>query len=220
MRARVQAEEAHARENDNDADTYRLEYMNKVAAAVKAFRIEALAGLSVPTSFGYRSNGHDTYTDFLRKVDYVTLQIRILSVQSNREGSVGLDDTAKAKIHFFIKGIRDAIGQAETPDDKRDALYSKLNKFAAEVDRARTSLQAVAAVYIAVCDAIGQGFDKLEPARKFIDSIAGLMGGFKASEDRADNRLPAPQERKRLEPPPERLPSPPSAGPIDDDIPF
>src|SRR5262249_13562753 len=98
--------------------------------------------------------------------------------------------------HDFIKQMREAIERSDLPEDKRDALYNMLNKFAAEVDRVRTSLQAGMSVYIAICDSIDQGFKKLEPARKWIDSIGALMGREKESEDRA--------ERKRLEPPPPR----------------
>lgn len=76
------------------------------------------------------------------------------------------------------------------------------------------------AVDIAVCNAIGQGFQKLEAARKWVDSIGALLGRAKEGEDRADHRLPSPPERKRLEPPPEKLvpKSPPEI--VDDDIPF
>jgi hypothetical protein len=221
LRERVQ--EMETREADSqgafDADSYRLEYMNKVHAAAAAFSIEVLATLEVPKSD--QNSIAREYRQFVRDVDHVTIQIRIHSARSNRQGSVGLDDTTRAKIHHFIKQIREAIGQSELPDDKRDALYDKLNKFAAEVDKARTALQAGMAVYIAVCDAIGQGFQKLEPARKWIDSIGALLGQAKEGEDRADHRLPPPPERKRLEPPPTKQVSTSSRPrPVDDDIPF
>jgi hypothetical protein len=221
LRERVQEMETQEADSRGfDADSYRLEYMNKVHAAAKVFGIEALANLAVPKA-DRNSSIAEQYRQFVTGVDYVTIQIRLHSARSNRQGSVGLDDTTRAKIHHFIKQIREAIGQSELPDDKRDALYDKLNKFAAEVDKARTALQAGMAVYIAVCDAIGQGFQKLEPARKWIDSIGALLGRAKEGEDRADHRLPSPPERKRLEPPPEKqLPKPPPPEIVDDDIPF
>jgi hypothetical protein len=218
MRGRVQAEEEHAHEHESDPDTYRLEYMNKVAAAAQAFRIEALSNLSVPRSstIGYGANVHEHYRDFTRKVDFVTIQIRIRSAQSNREGSVGLDSTSKARIHHFIQQIREIIQGADLPEDKRDALFGKLNAFAAEIDRSRTRLQAAAAVFIAVCHTIGEGFEKLEPARKWLDSIGRVLGQAKEGEDRADNMLSPPSERKRLVPPPDI----PLIAPPDDDIRF
>jgi hypothetical protein len=77
------------------------------------------------------------------------------------------------------------------------------------------------AIYIAVCDGIGQGFKKLEPARKWIDSIAALLGRAKEVEDSLRPTLPRPQERKELEPPRAQL-APPERkrNDLDDDIPF
>jgi hypothetical protein len=44
------------------------------------------------------------------------------------------------------------------------------------------------AVYIEVCDGIGQGFKKLEPVRKWIDSIAALL-----RQSEGSGRQPAPR---------------------------
>lgn len=208
---------------DLDADTYRLEYMNKVAAAAKAYRIEALSGLEIPKLGGNQINFIDAYRQFLADVDNVTIQIRIHAARADHEGTVGLEDIERSKIHHFIQQIRTVIEGADLPDDKRDALLEKLNKFAAEVDRKRTKLQAAMAVVIAVCDGIGQGFEKLEPARKMIDSISVLLGRAKANEERADRRLPPPSERQKIEPPKRRLPPPASrkrCDQLDDNIPF
>lgn len=76
------------------------------------------------------------------------------------------------------------------------------------------------AVYIAICDGIGQGFEKLEPARKWIDSIAALMGRAKENEERAEHKLPPPSERKKIEPPKRRLSPPHKESSLDEDIPF
>lgn len=207
MRERLGMQEKEA----TDVDLPRLEYMNKVAAAALAYKIDGLEKLFVPPD----ASGPlaTALQQFTRQVDRVTMQIRIRSAQMNREGSVGLEDTAKAKIRHYIAQIKDAIDKAELPDDKREALYDKLNKFAAEVDKVRTALQAGMAVFIAVCDGINQGFIKLEPARKWLDSIAAILGRAKAEEERADYRLPPPAERKQLEPPPEK-PSGSGAKPV------
>jgi hypothetical protein len=158
------------------------------------------------------------------------MQIRIRNAPRIRKNSVGLDGNTKTKIHHHITQIRSAIEAAELPNDKRDALYSKLNNFAVEVDKARTGLEAGMAFYIAICDGIGQGFKKLEPARRWIDSIAALLGRAKEVEDSLRPSLPSPTERKQLEPPRLKLPSPQQElqerqqrlpiTELDDDIPF
>jgi hypothetical protein len=116
LRERVQEMETQEESHGFDADSYRLEYMNKVHAAAKVFGIEALANLAVPKA-DRNSNIAEQYRQFVTGVDYVTIQIRLHSVRSNRQGSVGLDDTTRAKIHHFIKQIREAIGQSDLPDD-------------------------------------------------------------------------------------------------------
>jgi hypothetical protein len=77
------------------------------------------------------------------------------------------------------------------------------------------------AVYIEVCDGIGQGFKKLEPVRKWIDSIAALLRQSEGSGRQPAPVLPRPEERKQLEPPRARLAPPKRSGSdLDDDIPF
>jgi hypothetical protein len=219
MRAQLyEAEEEVSREQFGDADTYRLEYMNKVLAAAKEYGIEALVQWQVPSANG---RIFEEYRQFVSDVDHFTTQIRIRHAPKNRRNSVGLDGNTKRKIHHHIDQIRSAIDQAELPDTKRESLYEKLARFALEVDKARTGLEAGMAVYIAVCDGIGQGFKKLEPARRLVDSIAGLLGRAKEVEDSLRPILPPPAERKRLEPPRDGLSAPPPTGiDLDDDIPF
>jgi hypothetical protein len=193
--------------------SYKLEYMSKVLAAAEAYKIPALQNWKVPSA---RDDLDDLYINFTADVDHFTTQVRIQNAPRNRQNSVGLDGNTKAKIHHYIQRIREVIEETDLPEEKKDSLYSKLNNFALEVDKNRTALQADMAVYIAVCDGIGQGFRKLEPVRKMIDSIAALLGRAKEVEDSL--RLPSPPELRRI-PSPHRQLEPPSPS-EDDEIPF
>jgi hypothetical protein len=222
MRARLdEAVQRASQEKYGDTTPYRVEYVNRVVAAAKQYNIEELvrwAQWKVPFE---DDQIFRTYYEFTTDVDRITMQIRIRNAPHYRKNTVGLDGNSKTKIHHHIEQIRRAIEQAELPDTKRDALYQKLNSFALEVDKARTSLEAGMAVYIAVCDGIGQGFKKLEPARRLINSIAELLGRAKEVEDSLRPPLPPPEERRRLEAPRQQLPSPASkAADLDDEIPF
>jgi hypothetical protein len=86
---------------------------------------------------------------------------------------------------------------------KRDLLFNKLDAFVLEVDKARSSLYSVAAVYLSVCTVIGEGFKKLKRVRRFVDSIATLMGNAKETED---SLRTLPSSTKQLEPPRRQLP--------------
>jgi hypothetical protein len=192
--------------------------MNKVLAAARVFEIGELSSWHVP-SVG--DNVSVAYRQFASDVDHFTMQVRLRHAPRNRQNSVGLDGNTKAKIHHFITQIRAEIEKADLPDPKREALYARLNAFAAEVDKTRTSLQAGMAVYIAICDGIGQGFEKLEPARKWVDSIATLLGRAKDVEDGLRPKLTSPPERKQIEAPrtkPARARQ--KASDLDDEIPF
>ena len=87
LRGRVQEMETQEADSQRfDADSYRLEYMNKVHAAAKVFGIEALANLDVPRA-DRNSSIAEQYRQFVSGVDYVTIQIRLHSARSNRQGS-------------------------------------------------------------------------------------------------------------------------------------
>ncbi len=209
------ADEGVAVPSSYSLSSYKRDYINKILAAAKAYDIPVLQGWRVPAA---QDDVDDIYINFAAEVDHFTTQVRIQNAPRNRQNSVGLDGNTKARIHHYIQRIRDAIERAtDLPVDKRRfPTTAKLNDFAAAVDKARTPLQAGMAVYIAVCDGIGQGFKKLEPARKMIDSIAALLGRAKEAEDRL--RLPSPPELRRIEPPHGQLEPPPISE--DEEIPF
>jgi len=109
------------------------------------------------------------------------------------------------------------------PLPKKEALSARITALSDEVDRDRTRFDAYAGLALEMAATGGEVAQRLNPVRKFLDSIAGLLGYAKQAED-ARPSLPAPHERKRLTPPrKERLPAPePPRQPdlLDDDIPF
>ena len=97
-----------------------------------------------------------------------------------------------------------------------DAPVGKLDAFVLEIDKERTNLQSIADIYITVLTVIGEGFHKLEPLRRFIDSVGALMGKAKETED--SFRIPLPPPPPQLEFPRKQLPAPHSID--DEEIPF
>jgi hypothetical protein len=219
VRGRVDDQERNVEQGiAYSADSYRREYINKVLAAAQVYEIAALENWTVPS---VQDDIVNAYVRLTSDVDHFTTQVRLRHAPRNRQNSVGLDRNTKTKIHHFIDQIRAAIENADLPEPKRESLYNKLNAFILEVDKNRTNLQSGMAFYIAVCDGIGQGFQKLEPARKWIDSIAGLLGRAKDVEDGLRPALPRPQEPKKLEAPRAPPATPiPKGGDLDDEIPF
>lgn len=189
--------------NIANATRRKREYIVRILAAAKAYGISQLAEWRVPSA---HDDIEPIFSNFISDVEYFTTEIRIRNISRDRRYSVGLDGNTKAKIHTYIQHIKEAIEKSNLPEDRKDRLYDKLHAFALEIDKSRTNLQACMAVYIAVCDGIGQGFKKLEPVRKMIDSISTLLGRAKEVEDSL--RLPSPPELKRIEAPHGKLSSP------------
>jgi hypothetical protein len=71
------------------------------------------------------------------------------------------------------------------------------------------------ALILETADTTGQAAAKLKPLRDLLDPIISIFGKAK-DKDEANASLPLPTEKKRLQPPPKRLPRPVD----DDDIPF
>jgi hypothetical protein len=148
------------------------------------------------------------------------MQIRLRQSARNKRFSVQLDDAAKIKIRHYIDQIKTVIDEADLPVEKHDKLHNKRGDFADEVEKIRTGFQTAMAVTAAVFSTIGEGFEKLEPARKWLDSVAALLGKAKEAEEAFPPRLPPVSERKRLEAPRRELPPPRAVNDLDDDIPF
>lgn len=104
---------------------------------------------------------------------------------------IELKDVDRERIRHYVEKIKIALEVADFPSDRREKLLEELNAFLAEVDKSRTSMQAVAAMWITVCSAVGEGFAHLEPARKWLDDIATIMGAAKAISHDV-KALPAP----------------------------
>lgn len=75
--------------------------------------------------------------------------------------------------------------------------------------------------YVSFCTGAGEGIKKLEPARRWIDSIAGLLGRAKEVEDSLRPALPKYKGRRQLGAPKNEPPTPTAqVGDHDDETPF
>ena len=71
--------------------------------------------------------------------------------------------------------IKEIVGEVELDDRKKEALYSKINALANEVDRERTHVQAFGALVVEMAGIVGEAADKMEPARKWLDSNCKML---------------------------------------------
>ena len=94
-----------------------------------------------------------------------------------------LDSATKSKIRHYLEKIREIVDRLEVPLPKKEALSAKITALSDEVDRDRTRFDAYAGLALEMAATGGEVAHWLNPARKFLDSIAGLLGYAKQAED-------------------------------------
>jgi hypothetical protein len=181
-----------------DIASYKLQYINHVVAIARGLNLPLFDNYDVPT---VEANIESFYTQFLQDVDHFTVQIRMRRARRLKLYSVALDGATKEKVRHYLGQIKIIVDDSKLSQRKKEALYTKINALADEVDRDRTRFDAAMALVLEVSTTGGEAVEKLEPARKWLDSIARVLGRAKEAENTATSRLPAPKERKRIEPP-------------------
>jgi hypothetical protein len=205
-------------------DTHQ-EYINETLAAANALEIDHFYAWNTPPE---GKEIFDAYRSLSLAVAQFVMQVRIRHSRRLKRYSVALDSATKEKIRHHLNQLKDLAEKLEIPPAKREAIFAKIVALEMEMERARTRFEVVGALILDAATVIGQAGEKLEPWRKWLDSIAGLLGRAK-ERDVENPALPAPQERRRIEPPKPR-PSPMERKPakgggkyaweLDDDIPF
>ncbi len=175
--------------------------------AIKALGLEPEFNNRVPQ---IEEVDYNTYLNFSKDVEHYRI---ILSIRNGRrvQGySVQFDAATKEKLRHHLRQMRELVDKCEIEQDKKEALFSKINSLQDEVDRDRTRLDAFADLAI---EASGVLDVALEPVNKILTSIARVFWGAQKEEAK---RLPAPRPRKQIEGPSATR----KHGDLDDEIPF
>jgi hypothetical protein len=230
FRRPLDTELAHLQESEQDRywnsyNHFVQTYINQVLAMVKALDLDILEyWVNSPSA----ANEEKNFKQIRYDIEAAIIGIQVSYTQRARKTSVRLEGGTRAKIRELINKIKLTIEGIEIPQLRKEALMSKLNAFAAEVDKDRTRFEAFAALAIEAADVVGKIEKKLRPIRKWVESIAGVLREARAVED-ARPGLPSPDKRiqaptKRIAPPSGELwapqQSPKSGGDLDDEIPF
>lgn len=165
----------------------------------------------------------DFFQDFRRHAEITSQKILMEAARRqkiNAEHVIVLDATARQTIHALIGAIRERLNEMVLSEDLRQSLFSKLNTFAAEVDRSRTRTETFFAFAVQAARTGRLVNDELKPLQQTIDRIFEWIE--KAKQLKAT--LPPWGERKQIEPPKRGLPKPEqhrsSGRELDDEIPF
>jgi hypothetical protein len=193
------------------------DYVAHILAFVDTRAIPLDLPRNPPRDDGYFNNW---YQNFIRAVDYYKAATRLqLSARKKEHVTVlTLSLDFKTQIGGHLTAIRKIV--AEEPsisENKRDAIFRRINNLQMEVDRDRTRTEAAMALLLEVTSAIGKGAKNLDPALDRIERIVKVLA--KAKDEHETKALIAPPERKRIAPP-TTAPVQPQSEEMNDEVPF
>lgn len=199
---------------------YYIEYINRTLAAARALDLDILKDWKVPN----REDDIDrSFEQFSLDVEFFIVQIQVRHGKRRKTYSVLIDHPTKEKIRHYISYIKDIIDKSDLPPRKREAIYSKINALLSEIERDRTRYEVIMDFILETSDVIEESSQKLNPLRKFIDSLTKLINSARQAGDEI-KQIPGPSSRKKLEPPREDKSSSTKKQNtwenLDDDIPF
>ncbi len=157
------------------------------------------------------------WREFRGALSYQQARIR-LRYRKGGGLTVVLSADHRKEIHELLNKVRIVVGKLDVHQEKRDAILSRLNRLAVEVDKSRTSMEAFFAATLATAGTAGQAAEKLKPVVDLLERIKKVFFDAKAQD--LPPQLPAPEERKQIEGPKGTAPERRAPKPQDDDIPF
>lgn len=221
VRCRYEEAQRNLREDESSLPLLRL-YMSNVLPAAKRYGVKELEDWKRPSP---SEDDWAYYQSFMADVDYCTMDLRLKYAENLKRQTVLLDAVAKQKFRHLLAQMREIVDISELPVERRERLHARISRLEDEVNRDRTRLEAVTALWIEACAGFDQGCTKLEGAVRMLERIGAAVGIAKIGED-AQARLPKADEPKKIEPPKAkgglvqcRKPSGLNR-PLDDEIPF
>lgn len=153
------------------------------------------------------------FNKFFNTINYARTRFKLRKsrIETGQAGTpILIEMSFKSAIHQNLETIRKIVNQNIQDNNKKDAIYSKIASLQSEIDRDRTTIDAVFSRAIDVSKVLGEMADQLEPAiQKFERIMAALYGKI---------------DRVQLLPRKERLKLLPSKNEkkedLDDEIPF
>ena len=199
---------------DENVNIHYVQYISKVLGTIQELELTSKFDPDDIPDIGTIT--YNTYLSFSKDVQHYKARLKIRTARRKKQYSVALDPAAKAKLRHLLTQMKSTIDTLDVSAAKKEALHAKISALETEIDRNRTGFEVIGALWVESCAKIGEGVEKLEPLRKWLDPIGILISQAKNDEPQQSPQLPAPKFPRRLEPPKGK----PSPSDIDDDIPF
>ena len=153
------------------------------------------------------------FNEFFGSVNYARTRFKLRKekIATGQAGTpVEIGSDYKVEINSLLETIRKIVNQQISDENKKDAIYKRLSSLQSEVNRDRTTFDAILSRFVDVSEVIKECGEILEPAITKLERVmAAIYGGTKRVP-----RLPS-KERQKL------LPSKEKKQELEDDeIPF
>jgi hypothetical protein len=179
-------EQVNNAHNDENVQNFWAEYIGRVLAAIRE--------LGLATQFDIERMpkveeiNYQTYLNFGKEVEFYRTQLLIRHGRRLQGYSVALDPATKQKIGHHLAKIREIVDKLNVDDDKREALYSKIEALQLEVDRDRTRLDAFADLVIEAAGAVGDCVEQLTLFESGSTALLGCCGVLGRRKSRSCRR--------------------------------
>ena len=181
---------------ERSSDSAYFSYIKKVIVAASEFGLD----IGFDDEFPRIQNiNFEICQNYVSDIDSYILKLKLRNGRRAQGYSVRFDTATKQKMRHHLTQVRSIVDILEVDQKKKDALYLKISALEQEVDRDRTRFDVYAAFIIEATSVTGDAIKKLEPLRKWVDSITQLISVAKNEEE--TKQLPSPPERKQIEPP-------------------
>jgi hypothetical protein len=202
--------------------TYERDYINLMLAFINYYKLDIGISPEIPPT---DNDFWAYYHHAKRMIEYHAARFTLQRLDRKKSGVAGiyvLTPTLRQEIHHYIARIRETMNGISLPETKREALFNKLNAFAAEVDRDRTRIEAIASAYIWLKREVREGVEILKPV---LGQVERILDKFAKAKELPE-ALPPPRRGGEIEGPRKELPAPNGKrtkddfDDLDDDIPF
>lgn len=190
--------------NDSSANhsLFEEEYVDNLIAFDQVHDLGLLIGFSNPPL--QQREFSEFFSGFRRHCEITSQKILMESARKAKASAAAIvvfDTETRKAIHLLIHSIREKIIALRLPENKREALFSKLNAFSLEVDNNRTRADALYAFAYDIARSGRKIAEEVSPILDVVDRISDLIDKAKSLKD----LLPPWSERKRIEPPPKQI---------------
>jgi len=162
------------REHDAERERKVKEYILAIGAFVELYEIDV--GVDFDELLSQRGETFlRTFEEASSKIIFFSNKCALKNAQSIKRGTTCiyvLEEASKIKIRKYLDKIREIITSADLTDNKKDALFNKLNAFALEVDRDRTRMEAFTSMYVSVKAEAAEIVELIENIEKVWKTVA------------------------------------------------